>query len=390
MVFLSICFFAHWFILPKKWRTVFLVLASFYFMALFSVKYAVFFILNAFFIYKVGTSITKSPDKAKTIIKATLTWLIGSLCFFKYSHIVLNSLSALGSHFSITQETTFTKIALPLGVSYIIFRLIHYSVEVYRKSLPEHTFWDLALYVFFFPTFIAGPVDRFRNFYPQSSEEKNLDSSDINYGLFRIISGLVKKFIIADMLSPLIMPILTSPHESPRALVILAVYGLAIQIYMDFSGYTDLAVGIARMFGYRIIENFNYPFFKSNIALFWRNWHMSVYSFIRDYFFLPLFGYRASQLKIYIGIFTTMIVFMLWHELSVSFLVLGIYHGSGLVLWQVFQEVKRKNRGIRKFVDHAYFNPFSTLLTFGFVGLSFIFFIFDIQGVMNILQKMFL
>jgi alginate O-acetyltransferase complex protein AlgI len=287
-------------------------------------------------------------------------------------------------------ESSFSKLALPLGMSYIVFRLIHYIVEIYRKSLPNHTFWDLALYVFFFPTFIAGPVERFQKFHPQTIKNKSLDPSDINYGLFRIMSGLLKKFVIADNMAPVIMPLLNSPDDSSRILVILAIYGLAIQVYMDFSGYTDMALGISRLFGYKIVENFNYPFFKKNIALFWRNWHMSVYSFIRDYFFFPFFAYRASQLKIYIGMLMTLVVFMLWHELSWPYLLAGVYHGTGLVIWQFFQEVKGKNPGLRKMVDNRYVDPVSTFLTFNFVSLSMIIFYFDTEVIKNILYKIFL
>jgi alginate O-acetyltransferase complex protein AlgI len=247
----------------------------------------------------------------------------------------------------------------------------------------------MALYVFFFPTYIAGPVDRFQRFHPQTEEKKNLNSADINNGLFRIISGMIKKFVISDSLTPVIMPVLTSPHDYSPTLLILSIYGLAIRLYMDFSGYTDMALGVSRLFGYKIMENFNWPFLKKNIALFWRNWHISVYSFIRDYFFFPLFGHRASQLKIYIGILITMVVFMLWHEASLPWLSLGLYHGSGLVVWQLFQELKRKHVRLRKAVDNRYVDPFSTFLTFNFVSFGFLMFTFDFSTISVMLGRMF-
>jgi D-alanyl-lipoteichoic acid acyltransferase DltB (MBOAT superfamily) len=139
-------------------------------------------------------------------------------------------------------------------------------------------------------------------------EMKTPDLSTINQGLFRILLGIAKKFVVADNLARWIIPALHSPKSHPRFLILLLVYGTAIQIYLDFSGYTDMALGVARLFGYKIMENFNRPFFQRNIAMFWRNWHISVYSWIRDYFFFPFFGYRPSNLKIYFGIFATMIV----------------------------------------------------------------------------------
>lgn len=388
-VFLLIGVFIYWFLLPLKWRSIFLFAASILFMTLFSIKYTIYFLFSAVLVYIAGIFMQKGDKNKILFLKLALVWLIGNLCLFKYTDLVLNAIFKIGSNFALLPETTFSKIAVPIGMSYIIFRLIHYIVEIYRKNLPNHTFWDFGLYVFFFPTFLAGPVDRFQRFHPQTEDKKSFDTSDINYGLFRIVSGMVKKFVIADFLKPQIIPVLTTPHEYSWILVVLSVYGLAIQIYMDFSGYTDMALGVSRLFGYKIMENFNNPYFKKNIALFWRNWHMSVYSFIRDYFFLPFFGYKASQLKIYIGIFVTMIAFMLWHKGSLPFLILGIYHGSGLVIWQLFQEIKRKYRRFGRLVDSPYLNPVSIFLTFSFVSFGFILFSFDMNTVKVIVYRIF-
>jgi len=387
-IFLTISFLLHWFLVPAKWRSVFLLAVSLLFMSLFSIKYTLYFFVNAALVYTAGIYMDRIRNRI-LLLKLVLVLLIGNLCFFKYIDLLLNTIFRLGSHLSFMPEVTFAKIVVPMGMSYIIFRLIHYIVEIYRKTLPSHNFWDLAVYVFFFPTFLAGPVDRFQNVQPQTSGNKPFDPSDVNSGLLRILSGMAKKFIIADSLKPLLLPVLGSPYEYSWIVVVLSVYGLAIQIYMDFSGYMDMALGVARLFGYKIIENFNYPYFKKNLALYWRSWHMSVYSFIRDYFFLPFFGYKASQLKIYIGIFVTMIVFMLWHEASLPFLILGIYHGSGLVIWQLFQEVKRKYRRVSRLVDSRYLDPFSIFLTFSFVSFGFIIFSFDMNAIKVIVCRIF-
>lgn len=379
----------YWFLIPNNWQSRFLFALSVCFMSLFSATYTVYFVFNAALVYIAGTFIGKSDKNGKLFLKLMLVWLIGSLCVFKYTHLAVNSMFKVGSYFSLVSETTFTKIAIPLGLSYIMFRLIHYIVEIYRKTLPEHSFWDMALYVFFFPTFIAGPVDRFQRIQPQIAEKKPFDLSDINNGLFRIVSGMLKKFVVADTLTRIVMPVLSSPGDYSRLLVLLSVYGMAIRLYMDFSGYTDMALGVARLFGYKIMENFNYPFFQKNIAMFWRNWHISVYSFIRDYFFFPLFGYRASQVKIYIGIFITMFVFMMWHDANMSFLILALYHGGGLVAWHLFQELKGKYPKLRRAVDKKYLDPVSVLLTFTFVGFSFAFFGFSANEISSIMHRLF-
>lgn len=386
LIFMSVSVLIYW-LLPWRKRSIFLVGASLVFMCFLSPKYAVYLFFNSLLIYIAGSYVSRDEKNRKLFLQLSLFWLIGNLCIFKYINSLLDALSRLGISLPFMNETTFSKIIMPLGMSYVIFRLIHYIVEIYRKTLPKHTFWDLALYTFFFPTFLAGPVDRFQKVQPQTAECKSFDPSDFNYGLFRMISGMIKKFVVADSIKKYIMPLLLSPQDVSPVLVTFSVYALAIQIYMDFSGYTDMALGVSRLFGYKIVENFNNPYLKKNIALFWRNWHMSVYSFIRDYFFFPFFGYRASQAKIYIGIFSTMVIFMLWHEGSLPFLLLGVYHGSGLLIWQFFQEIKKKHAKIRKLVDNPYADPFSTLVTFTFVSFGYILFAFDMSTVKAIVYQ---
>ncbi|MBD3379922.1 MAG: hypothetical protein GF408_05610, partial [Candidatus Omnitrophica bacterium] len=160
------------------------------------------------------------------------------------------------------------------------------------------------------------------------------------------------------------------PGGVPRHELILAVYAAAIWLYMDFSGYCDMAIGVSRLFGYRIVENFDRPFLKKNIALYWRSWHISVYSWIRDYFYFPLFVYRGSRPKLYAGIFLTMMVFMLWHAPTPGFLFAGIYNGIGLVVWKLFQDLKEKLPFVERILSCGAFTPFSVFLTFSYVSLG--------------------
>lgn len=387
VAFLVISVFVYWCLISTKWRSLFLLICSLFFIALFSIPYTFYFLFNVSVVYITGIFINKGYKNKKLLLQLTLIWLIGNLCFFKYINILFANILKINFIFQLFSRVGAPKILLPLGLSYITFRLIHYIIEVYRSNTPRGSFVDFALYILFFPTFLAGPVERFQRFYPQIREVSSFDTSNINYGLLRIICGLVKKIIIADNLKNVIMPVFLSPQFYNRAIIIFAIYGLAIQIYMDFSGYTDIAIGGSRLFGYKIVENFNRPFFQKNIALFWRNWHISVYSWIRDYFFFPFFGHRASNLKIYIGIFSTMMVFMLWHKISLSFLVLGVYHGLGLVIWQIFQEKKRKPLLIRQWACKHYLDPISIFFTFNFVSFSLIFFRMNFNEALQIIQR---
>jgi len=389
LVFLPISVLVYWFIIPRKWRSLFLFLVSLVLIAFFSIKYACYFLFNIVVVYIGGIFISRQGKNRKLLLQLILLWLIGNLCLFKYINLLLHAISNLSLQFSLMPRIEFPKILLPLGISYITFRLIHYIVEVYRKKAPKSSFVDFALYVLFFPTFLAGPVERFQRFQPQATAQKDIDTSDISSGLFRIVSGLIRKFIIADNLARFIMPVLHSPQNYARAIIILCIYGLAIRIYMDFSGYTDMALGVARLFGYKIMENFNRPFLKNNIALFWRSWHISVYSWIRDYFFFPLFSSRASIYKLYLGIFTSMVVFHLWHGASLGFLILGIYHGAGLIIWQLFREVLKRQSLLKRLLSHKWLDPVSTFFTFSFVSFGFIFFNFEIHNTLGIIKQIF-
>jgi len=230
-------------------------------------------------------------------------------------------------------------------------------------------------------------VDRFERFHPQAASEKSIDLIGFNYALYRIVCGLIKKFIIADSLARFILPLIYSPQDYSRLFVVCALYGSALRIYMDFAGYTDIALGVSKLFGYKIMENFDRPFLKSNIVLFWRSWHISVYSWIRDYFFFPLFGSRTGVAKLYSGILITMVVFHLWHAASLGFLILGIYHGLGLIIWQLFQEAQKKYPLFKQIVSQKWLKPFSAAFTFSFVSFGFIFFNTDINNALNIIKR---
>lgn len=372
----------YWLVIPEKWRSLFLLFCSFIFISLLHVRYAICFSLMTVVVYFAGNIIIRYNRWGKMTLRITLAFLIINLFLHKY-------FLGLNPKIFLSYLNNSTTILWPLGMSYVTFRLIHYIVEVYRKNVPVSSFVDFGSYVLFFPAFLAGPVERFPKFHSQTAEKKKFDIANVNYGLYRIICGIIKKCIIADTLARIIRPVLQFPENYTRAVVILVVYGLAIRIYMDFAGYTDMAIGIARLFGYKIMENFNRPFFQKNIALFWRNWHISVYSWIRDYFFFPLFGYRASNIKIYFGIFCTMIVFMLWHEISLSFLVLGIYHGLGVVVWHIFQEIKRKYSLVHRVTAKGYLDPIATFFTFNFVSFGFVFFGLEVGAIGSIIHRIF-
>jgi len=387
----------YWLAVPARARSAYLLLISLGFIVVMisrqvgpakSVLFALYFLLNTVVVYVAAGRMRRWPERKQTVIRIVLLWLIGSLAFFKYTDLVLAQFGLEG--LSQASRGVLPDIVLPLGISYIVFRMIHYSVEVYRGKAPPSGFADFAAYVLFFPTFRAGPVERFPAFQAQTAAARPLDLADVNQGVLRIVCGVVKKVVADGVISPWVAPILAAPGDHSGALVLLATWGLAWQVYLDFSGYTDLALGTSRLFGYTVMENFHWPFSQKNIAMFWRNWHISVYTFIRDYFFFPFFSRKPSLFKTCLGILCTMMVFMLWHEGSWPWLALGVYHGMGLVVWTLFQEWKRTSKRLRQFVSRPEFDPIWIFLTFNFVAVGFLFFDNSLTGVGAVLTRILL
>jgi alginate O-acetyltransferase complex protein AlgI len=371
-----VCAIAYW-NLPRFWRKQFLFGLSAICVAALHFAFALYFLLMILLTHLICREASQPEPRLKpiTLLRFALVLLIGNLFFFKYAPFFL----------SLAHQPQLPFL-FPLGLSYITFRLVHYLVEVYRRHIPVASITDLGLYVLFFPTFLAGPVERFQKFQSQSAAMPDLEWENINQGLIRIGRGLIKKFVLADRLLPYVKPILEHADLHEGFMIVGAICLLSWLIYFDFSGYTDLALGLSRLYGYSIMENFNKPFFQKNIALFWRSWHISVYSWIRDYFFLPLFGFRASLAKIYLGVFLTMVVFMIWHDATINWLTLGVYHGLGLVFYMLYQETKKKYPILRQ-LHFPGSQALATAATFVFVSIGFLFFYFPPRQVAAILMK---
>ena len=370
IICLAITVIVYWFLLPRKQRSLFLLVCSLIFISMFNLIYAIYYMAMISAVYIGGHLIKERPAKKNLILSTTLVLLIGNLCFYKYFKVAIEFIAVKMSGVIHLPLMKIPPILFPLGLSLITFRLVHYIVEAYREKVPGASLIDFSLYVIFFPTFLAGPLERFGRFHEQTRLIKSLGIAEINYGLMRILLGIIKKFIIADNLYRAIAPVMFSVQDYSRSMLIISTYISAVWLYMELSGYTDIAIGIARLFGYKIVENFNWPYIKKNIALFWRSWHISVYSWIRDYFYFPLFVYRGSRIKLYLGIFSTMVVFMLWHKGTWGFFFAGLYHGLGLIIWNLFQESKKRYPLLCQLVNHRYLDPVSIFLTFSFVAFG--------------------
>ena len=274
-----------------------------------------------------------SKHKKLLITTLALIFNLVLLAYFKYANFLIENLNQI---FSWQIENK--KIHLPIGISFFTFHAISYLIDIYRgKCKPQKNIFDLALYISFFPQLVAGPIVRY-NFVEKYLTKRRNNPQTIAYGIRRFIIGLGKKIIIANPLGEVADVIFSSPLSEINAGV--AWFGLicyTLQIYFDFSGYSDMAIGLARIFGFKFPENFNYPYISRSIKDFWRRWHISLSSWFRDYVYIPLGGNRVSLSRQYFNLVLVFFLCGLWHGASWNFIIWGMFHGSFLVFERIFQ-----------------------------------------------------
>lgn len=340
--------------------------------------------------YTLGHLIHKAPASASRKLYLTLSIAInlGLLAYFKYAYFLtgifndlagtdagtVNIFTLLYNRFS-GESLDVTVIILPVGISFFTFQTISYAVDVYRKKLkPVNSIVDFGFYVSFFPQLVAGPIVRAAEFIPQLYNPYNLGIRQMGHAVFLIISGLIKKMIISDYISVnFVDRVFDNPLSYTGFENLMAIYGYSVQIYCDFSGYTDIAIGVALLLGFRLPVNFNSPYKAVNIADFWRRWHISLSSWLRDYLYIPIGGNRRGKGRTYANLMVTMLLGGLWHGASMRFVLWGALHGAGLAAHKLFRDVfpsggriERPLSGFRRFL--------SIFFTFQFVSFTWLFF----------------
>jgi len=258
---------------------------------------------------------------------------------------------------------------LPLGLSFYSFRAIHYIFEGYKEKLPKHTFYDYFIYLFFLPTFIVGPINRFQQFHKDLKSRK-FNKISISLGLERILYGYAKIVILSSYFLEEKLTIYISGIGENHNFIYHYLGSLQywLNLYFQFSGYSDIAIGISSLMGFKIMENFNYPFFAKNISEFWKRWHISLSKWIKDYVYMPLVSLTR---RAFFSVLISLIIFGLWHEFSFNYILWGFYHAFGVTVWHKFQVLKNKNPYIEEITKYRMFTVFSVLLTFHFVVFSF-------------------
>ncbi len=285
----------------------------------------------------------KDASRRRAFLLTSITVNLGALAFFKYFNFFVDSAQGISGSLGYEISITTLQVALPVGISFYTFQTMSYTIDVYRGKLrPEKSLLRLGLYVSYFPQLVAGPILRPHEFLPSLRKSWVLRAENLRSGFNLALIGLFKKVIIADNVAPLVDVIFAHPEGQSSIVIMLGTFLFAVQIYCDFSGYTDIARAISRMFGVEIPINFNFPYFSTSITQFWRRWHISLSSWLRDYLYIPLGGSRVSISMTYVNLMITMLLGGLWHGASWNFVVWGGYQGALLAGNKVLAEITSK------------------------------------------------
>jgi D-alanyl-lipoteichoic acid acyltransferase DltB (MBOAT superfamily) len=330
--------------------------------------------------YFVGLKIEDASSNARrrAFLLVSLVGNLGTLCIFKYLNFFVTSAGEFLAWIGLPASIHTLRIILPYAVSFYTFQSISYTVEVYRRHLrAERSFLDLAFFISFFPPLVAGPIVRAMHFLPQTKTRPQWSHVDARGALVLFLGGFVKKACIADSVAPFVDQYFANPRAYGVASAWIGVLLYAVQIYCDFSGYTDMAIAVARLLGYSLTINFNFPYFASSIADFWHRWHISLSSWLRDYLYIPLGGNRGSRIFTYRNILLTMLLGGLWHGASWVFVLWGGLHGLGLIVHR--QWLQSRARLALSFenmprVLQLIHRALAVALTFYFVCVCWIFF----------------
>ena len=362
-VFLPIIFILYW-ICPSKYRYLFLLAASFYFYMYMDPKY-IFFLLGTVTVsYLLALALDSARDvfRKKLYLFIGILALIGVLALLKYSGFIIE-IAGLPS--------PAIQFMLPVGISFYTFQTLGYLIDIYRGKYPaERHFGYYCLFVSFFPQILSGPIGRGDVLLPQLKKERTFDIYQASYGMKLMAVGYFKKLVVAGLLAPTVDKIYDNPESYVGLVYIIATFMFALQIYCDFSGYTDIAIGCAKLFGMELSENFKTPYFSRSIKEFWSRWHISLSTWFRDYLYIPLGGNRVGKIRHCFNLMLTFLVSGLWHGAGINYILWGGIHG----FYQIIETISGKNKKGREGKRNPLLNLFSVFLTFMAVCLAWVFF----------------
>ena len=365
-------------------RHIFLLAVSYVFYGWWDFRFCFLMLALTTVAYFTAIVVSKDGKHKKTALFFGVAVPLAVLGIFKYFNFFIDSFA---SAFGITSIHTLS-IILPVGISFYTFQSLSYTIDVSRGRLPvQKSFLKLALYIAFFPQLVAGPIVKAGDFIPQLDEDRSISLRNLEKGVQIFFAGMFKKVVIADNISVFVDEVFDTPRAFSGLTVLLAVVAYAIQIYCDFSGYSDMAIGSARCIGFDINRNFNLPYLSRNVSEFWKRWHISLSTWLMEYLYIPLGGNRRGRVRTYINLIITMLLGGLWHGANWTFVVWGLFHGIGLCVHKLYMKARHRDKN---YAGKPFANAVSTLFTFIYVCIGWVFFRADsFENARDVLKAIF-
>jgi alginate O-acetyltransferase complex protein AlgI len=396
-IFLPIVFILYWFVTDKslKLQNLLIVAASYLFYGWWDWKFLLLILFSTAVDYLVGVGLLnqENPIKRKALLWTSIGVNIGFLALFKYYNFFLENFVAAFSFFGAEIKANSLNIILPVGISFYTFQTMSYSIDVYKRKLePTKDFVAFSAFVSFFPQLVAGPIERATHLLPQFYKRRTFNYSQAVDGMRQILWGLFKKIVIADNCAEYANLIFNNSADYSGGTLLLGAILFTFQIYGDFSGYSDIAIGVSRLFGFDLMQNFNFPYFSRDVAEFWRRWHISLSTWFRDYLYFPLGGSKGGTLMRVRNTFIVFIVSGFWHGANWTFIVWGALNA----LYMMPLLLTNSNRNNLEIVAKGKYLPTmrelsQMLLTFGLTVIAWVFFRAEnISHALSYLQEMFL
>lgn len=357
--------------IPHQYRWVLLLVASYYFYMSWNPLYAILILATTVVSYGATRLLEKGTSRSgkKLILAGASIICLGILFFFKYFNFFSESVASMLNVFSLQLNPVTLKLVLPVGISFYTFQTLSYVIDVYKGDIePEHHFGYYATFISFFPQLVAGPIERACNLLPQIKERHTFNYEQATYGLKLMTWGYFKKLVLADTLSSYASKIYNSPQDFQGFALIVASVSFSFQIYCDFSGYSDIAIGTAKLLGINLSTNFKSPYFSQSVKEFWSRWHISLSTWFRDYIYIPLGGSRVGKIRHYMNLMITFLASGLWHGANWSFVVWGGIHGIAQIIEDVLiPKQYRESKGLCRWIRIG--------ITFVFCTFAWIFFV---------------
>lgn len=369
---------SFYFLLPHKYRWILLLGASYYFYMSWKPEYIILILISTWVSWYSSLLVEKAQNQRgkKFFLTACIAVNLGILLIFKYFNFFNDSLRAVFHHFALPYGVPNFTLLLPVGISFYTFQTLSYTIDVYRGTTKaEKHFGIYSLYVTFFPQLVAGPIERSERLLPQFYERHAFDYRRVTDGLKLMLWGYFKKVVVADRLAVIVNQVYNHPTQYQGLPFIIATIFFGFQIYGDFSGYSDIAVGAAQVMGFRLMENFKRPYFAKSIAEFWRRWHISLSTWFKDYFYVPMGGNRRGLPRKYLNSFLTFLLSGLWHGANWTFVIWGALHGLYMVLEGMTKGIRQQfARAVRLDRVPLLHKGLQGLITFSLVSFAWIFF----------------